>query len=321
MSSSRVLQPHPVVELDSLSACMGQRQFLYQSLIRTPLKPAQRFCPPTDYPQRTSLRSVHFSSSCVPTMPQSCFCKKNSRVHGKRVVFADDLGLPLTVEHLFTPEPYSPTPKRQCPRHLEGQQNPANKLLLPRFRLGFPQPTKELEKFVAHLQKTCIQMESCNVSESTLSGEVCVFHSSQKKTVYIKVTYDSWMSHKDIPCKFLEHRLCHGLDVDVFYFEVNLPQKTDQNERMEFCFTFSPGHNSALHWDDNMGQNYKVIEEKARSCAGKVYTKSFYPLLSKYKPPVCSQLSSCLQNCHDLKYLQSHLLSSRTLGALKYAFH
>ncbi|KAM4719396.1 protein phosphatase 1 regulatory subunit 3B-like [Anableps anableps] len=330
MSSSSVLHPHLAVKLDKLPGNPGQHQLLHQSLIMAPLKPTQRFYPPTDYPRRTSFRFAHLSSSppssYVPTTPRSCFHKYNFSVQKKRVVFADEVGQPLTVEHLFTPEPYSPPPApatNHCPRYLESQQNPANRngSLFPKFRLCFPQPTKDFDAFVAHLQEKCVQMKSCSISESTLSGEVWILHSSPKKTVNIKVTFDSWMTAKDIPCKFLEHRHLHGLDVDVFLFEASLPQNTDKIERLEFSFTFSPGQSSVLHWDDNMGQNYKVLREKPGPCPGKDYTKQFYPSLSKYQPPVYPQFPSYLQNCDDLTYLHSHLLSSGTLGALRFALH
>ncbi|XP_023193725.1 protein phosphatase 1 regulatory subunit 3B-like [Xiphophorus maculatus] len=327
MSSSRVLHPHPVAKPDKLSVNSGQHQPLHQPTVMAPLKLTQRLYPPNDYPgRRTSLRFAHLSSSppssYVPTTPRSCFRKYSFSAHKKRVVFADEVGRALTVEHVFTPEPPSPPPTpatNPCPRHLEGQQNPANRngSLTPKFRLGFPQPTKDSDAFIARLKEKCVQMKSCSISDNTLIGEVCVFHSCPKNTVNMKMTFDSWITFKDIPCKFLEQRRVNGLDVDVFFFEACLPQITDKIEWIEFCFTSSPGLSSVLHGDDNRGQNYKVVREKGESCPGKDYTKQFYPSLSKYQPPVYSQFSSYLQNCEKLTYFNSHLLSNGFKSALR----
>ncbi|XP_054896001.1 protein phosphatase 1 regulatory subunit 3B [Poeciliopsis prolifica] len=318
MSSLRVLHPHPVAKPDKLSMNLGQHQPLHQPTMMAPLKLTQRFYPPNDYPRRNSLRFAYLSSSppssYVPTMHRSRFSKYSFSTHKKRVVFADEVGRALTVEHVFTPDPPSPPPApatNPCSRHLEGQQNPANRngSLTPKFGLGFPQPTKDSDAFIACLQEKCVQMKSCSISDNTLIGEVCVFHSCPKNTVNMKMTFDSWVTSKEIPCKFLEQRQVNGLDVDVFFFEACLPQITDKIEQIEFCFTSSPGLSSVLHWDDNMGQNYKVLREKVESCPGKDYTKQFYPSLSNYQLPVYPQFSY-FQKCENLTYLHSHLLTS-----------
>ncbi|XP_014848892.1 PREDICTED: protein phosphatase 1 regulatory subunit 3B-like [Poecilia mexicana] len=325
MSSLRVLHPHPVAKPDKLSANPGQHQPLHQPPIMAPLKVTQRFYPPKDYQRRASLRFAHLSSSppssYVPTSPRSCFRKYSFSAHKKRVIFADEVGRALTVEHVFTTEPPSPPPApatNPCPRPLEGPQNPTNRngSLTPKFRLGFPQPAKDSDALIACLQEKCVQMKSCSISDNTLIGEVCVFHSCPKSTVNMKMTFDSWITLKDIPCKFLEQRRVNGLDVDVFFFEACLPQITDKIERIEFCFTSSPGLSSVVHRDDNMGQNYKVLREKAGSSPSKDYTKQFYPTLSKYQPPVYPQFSSYLRNCENLTYLHSHLLSSGFRSAI-----
>uniref|UniRef100_A0A3B3UJ52 CBM21 domain-containing protein n=1 Tax=Poecilia latipinna TaxID=48699 RepID=A0A3B3UJ52_9TELE len=184
--------------------------------------------------------------------------------HKKRVIFADEVGRALTVEHVFTTEP-------------------PNGSLTPKFRLGFSQPAKDSDALIARLQEKCVQMKSCSISDNTLIGEVCVFHSCPKSTVNMKMTFDSWITLKNIPCKFLEQRRVNGLDVDVFFFEACLPQITDKIERIEFCFTSSPGLSSVVHRDDNMGQNYKVLRETAGSSPSKDYTKQFYPIQLGYE--------------------------------------
>ncbi|KAM4532225.1 protein phosphatase 1 regulatory subunit 3B [Fundulus diaphanus] len=313
MSTLRVLHPHPVAEPLKFSEFRSN----FNPLLTMPqVKTPPRFCPPTAYLQRRNLYSSPGlssspASSSVPTTLRSCLRRNSSGGKKKTVRFAD----PLTVEHLFTSEPSSPTPtqvKGPCPRLLEGQENPENKI---KFRLAFSQPKTDLRTFVAHLQERRVQMESCSISEGVLSGEVCVYHFNPIKTVTMKMTSDSQMSPKDIPCKFLEKRLCKGLDLDVFSFETSLPQ----NEQLEFHFTFRPGKGFALFFDDNMGQNYKVLQEKDRSSAG--MDKQFYPNLSQHKSNVLTKVPYCYQRFSDLKYIKSNLLGSRTFEAFTHAVH
>uniref|UniRef100_A0A3Q2SV44 Uncharacterized protein n=1 Tax=Fundulus heteroclitus TaxID=8078 RepID=A0A3Q2SV44_FUNHE len=257
------------------------------------LKPPPRFCPPSVYLQRRNIYSSPGlssspASSSVQTMLRSCLRRNSYGGKKKSVSFAD----PLIVEPLFTSEPSSPSPtqvKGPCPRFLEGQENHENKI---KFRLAFSQPKTDMRTFIAHLQERHVQMESCSISEGVLSGEVCVHHYNPIKTVTMKMTSDPRMSPKDIPY--------------VFSFKTSLPQ----NEELEFHFTFKPGKGFALFFDDNMGQNYKVLQEKEGSSAG--MDKQFYPNLSQHRSNVLTEIPYYYQRLDNLKYFKSHLLGSRT---------
>lgn len=342
MNCTRVLHafshPQPAVTPVDLAMCLSlsQRQPLYQLLSMSPLKPTQCHCQPNDRPARTSPHSSHhFSSSSsssssassspassppssltysqVPSELRSCFRRDGGGVNKKRVVFADAKGLALTAVRLFTPEPSSPNStlvRRPAPAKLEGQQSTLNKPPRPKLRLGFPQPTLDLKAFLARLRQMNVQLESCSISEHSLSGKVCVSHDSIERAVHIRVTFDSWRSHRDIPCTFLQQQRYGGSDMDVFAFDLRLPQNIDPTERIEFCLSFRPGPGSTVHWDDNRGQNYRVRMEKDASSANQGNTNRCYATLSPHRPPSrSSNMSTSKQNRADLLYLQRNLLN------------
>ncbi|XP_038590572.1 protein phosphatase 1 regulatory subunit 3C [Micropterus salmoides] len=331
MNCARVLHafgshPQPAVMPVDLAMCLSlsQTQPLYQLLSMSPLKPTQRRCQPTDCPRRASLCSPNHSSSSpysssllpyslVPSGPRSCFRRDSGGLNKKRVVFADAKGLALTAVRLFIPEPCSPASTlvmNPSPTKLQSQQSTSNKLQRYKMRLGFPPPTLDFNAFLARLREMRVQLESCNISEHSLSGKVRVSHVSMENTVQIRVTFDSWRSHHDIPCTFLQQQRCGGSDMDVFAFDLSLPKNIDPKNGVEFCVSLRPGPGAMTHWDNNKGQNYRVCVEKDGTNANQGNAKKFYSTLSKHRLTSWpSHVPFSMQNSADLQYLQRSLSS------------
>lgn len=230
----------------------------------------------------------------------------------KRVVFADAKGLALTAVRLFIPEPTSTTPTllmKPSPAKLQGQQSPFISLPRYKLRLAFPQPILDFKAFLARLREMHVQLESCSISDRTLSGKVCVSGISVEKAVHVRVTFDSWRSHRDVPCTFLQQQRCGASDIGVYAFDLNLPQNIDPKERIEFCVSFRPGPGAAPHWDDNRGQNYRVCVEKDAANTNQSDGNRFHPALSsKQRPPSWPPHVLCsVQNCADQQHLQMGL--------------
>ncbi|TKS84236.1 Protein phosphatase 1 regulatory subunit 3C-B [Collichthys lucidus] len=328
MNCTRVLHaigshPQTAVMPVDLAMCLSlsRRQPLYQLLTMSPLKLKQHHCQPTDCPSRTSPRSLHQSSSpyppssllpssSVPSEPRSCFRRDSGGLNKKRVVFADAKGLALTAVRLFIPEASSPTSTllmKPIPTKLQGQQSTSIKRY--KLRPGFAQPTVDFKAFIARLRETHVQLESCNISEHSLSGKVCVSHVSAEKSVHVRVTFDSWRNHHDIPCTFLQQQQRYGgSDIDVFAFDLSLPKNIDPKERVEFCVYFRPGPGATAHWDDNRGHNYRVCVEKDGSNANQNIANHYHPTLSQHRPPSCpSHVSTSMPNSAELWYLQRGL--------------
>ncbi|XP_061888130.1 protein phosphatase 1 regulatory subunit 3C-B [Entelurus aequoreus] len=215
-----------------LAVCLSQRR----PLDHLPaMKPSFE---PTNSLQRSSFHSSHLSSS---TEPGRCF-QKDGGLHKKRVVFADAKGLALTAVRLFVPDT-----SNKSHRHKYGP--------------GFPQPTLDFPAFSPRPPETHVRLESCSVSERSLSGKVHVFHGGADRAVHVKVTFDSWWHHYDVPCVFLQQRRCRGFDVDVYAFDLCIPRNIEPMNEREFCVVFGP---SRPHWDNNRGHNYKVHKAKQR---------------------------------------------------------
>uniref|UniRef100_A0A1A8KNR5 CBM21 domain-containing protein n=1 Tax=Nothobranchius kuhntae TaxID=321403 RepID=A0A1A8KNR5_NOTKU len=296
MSSTQVLRPL------SISQPAGARAELvkYMTLSRR-----QNVCdrPVHHQSRRADLQSSRLFSFSSPSLSRrssvlrSCFRKNRSSMIRKRVVFADDKGLDLTAVHLFTTEPFSSS--SSSPDLLKEPFLAP----LPQRQLDFPQPTQNIEAFIARLQRRKIQMESCNISNNTLSGKVCVIHSTNK-AAHMRVTFDSWKSHQDMLCTFVEHKHFLGLDIAVFSFKVNLPQNLYPNKKTEFYFFIHPEPGCAAYCDDNRGQNYKVCMLKDGLHSNHGNRNHFHRELSNSWQPNCWS---------DLHHHHQRYLSSRNL--------
>ncbi|XP_068430740.1 protein phosphatase 1 regulatory subunit 3C [Clinocottus analis] len=334
MSCARVLHAfgsQPAVTPVDLAVCLSlsQRQPLSQLLFMSPLKATPRRHQLTGlYPLLPSSSSSSSYSSTAPSSPpiysssprlstpvpsehRSCF-RRDGGTGGpskKRVVFADTVGLALTAVRLFVSEPSyagSTLARRPFFAKLQSQQSTSDKLQRNRLRLSLPRPALASQASLA-----CVQLESCNVSEHSLSGKVRVNHVSVDKAVHVRVTFDSWRSHHDIPCTFLQQQRLGSSDVDIFAFDFSLPKSKDPAERVEFRVAFRPRPGAAPHWDDNGGQNYKVCVETGGWSGHQGDAYRCHPTLSQQRPALWPlHVSPGKQNSADPHHLQ-RTLSSR----------
>ncbi|KAK6305370.1 hypothetical protein J4Q44_G00241500 [Coregonus suidteri] len=226
---------------------------------------------------RAGLRTAPPSSSSSSSSPEwsesrSCVHRNSASPKKKRVVFADTKGLSLTAVRLYIPDnslspstaqgadssSSSSTPRpSSSPRLQSLWPGPAVGQQRWRLRLAFPQPTADFTTFHARLQEALVQLESCSVTERSLSGTVRVCNVGFEKSVHVRVTFDSWRSHRDIACSYLQQRYS-DFKTDAFAFDVPLPQNLDPSKRLEFCVSFRPGSGATPRWDNNKGQNYRV---------------------------------------------------------------
>ncbi|XP_068191329.1 protein phosphatase 1 regulatory subunit 3C-B [Antennarius striatus] len=305
--------PQPVGLPADLAMFLNHNQLLYMS----PLKPTKPHCQPADGPTRLSLHSPYCTSSFpyplpsslrspLPGLLRSCLRRDGAGHNKKQVVFADARGLSLTAVHLFIPESTSfdsiPVTKSP-PAKLQYQQSNMQRRY--KLKLGFPQPALDFKAFFARLRETYVQLQSCNISENTLIAKVCVCHVNIEKDVHVRLTFNSWRSYHDIPCTFLQQVPYGGSDIDVFAFGLSLPKNLDPKEVVEFCLYFRPGPGERLHWDDNMGQNYRLHIEGGGLNADEGSAEHCYPKPSHLQQLPLPQYTS--QNSAMLQYLQNTL--------------
>ncbi|KAG1970720.1 protein phosphatase 1 regulatory subunit 3C-B [Pimephales promelas] len=209
-----------------------------------------RLSPPSP---TSSLSSSSSGSSLSSYSPESSTLRKK-----KRVVFADAKGLALSSVRIFTADP-SETETEDAPQPEEcvKARAPIQSMRL-RLKLGFPQPVVDR----ASLKVNFVQLESCSVTERVLSGTVRVCNLKCDKTVFIRITFDSWRSQKDIACTYVREQHTN-LETKLYAFNVSLPSELNQKDRLEFVVGFQSGSLKLI--DHNNGKNYQIYVENVAS--------------------------------------------------------
>lgn len=230
----------------------------------------KQLCPhvwvPILKPRRPCMRpppSGLFPTACLS---QACILDEEEislPLKSKRVLFADSCGLSLAAVRVFSDEEepsdlelpslqglgsmtgdgYSCTVSTCCPGT--------------RLKLGFPQPSADFQAFRAKLAESMVTLENCSVTDHVLQGTVRVRNVGFQKDVRVRITFDSWQSHQDVACLYLQKRF-GGPETDVFEFDIAVPRVLDAKRKIEFCLFYLPGGHAEPYWDNNSGQNYSV---------------------------------------------------------------
>ncbi|XP_076846336.1 protein phosphatase 1 regulatory subunit 3C-B-like [Brachyhypopomus gauderio] len=176
----------------------------------------------------------------------------------KRVIFADSKGLSLTSVRVFC--------KREGKVHAEPPEPPRPQTLNlvkdgaaqgPKMRLGFTPPCADFRDFRCRLRDSAVLLESCCVTERSVLGTVRVRNICYQKAVRVRITFDSWRTHQDVSCTYLDQSYGEP-DTDVFAFDIALPGSVDPREKIEFCVSYLPGGYGNAMWDNNYGKNYSI---------------------------------------------------------------
>lgn len=175
----------------------------------------------------------------------------------KRVVFADSKGLSLTAIHVFSDLPEEPAWDLQF--DLLDLNDLSSGLKLHEEKnliLDFPQPSADYLSFRNHFQKNSVCLENCALQERTVTGTVKVKNVSFEKKVQIRITFDTWKSYTDVDCVYMKN-VYGGSDSDTFSFAIDLPSVIPTEEKIEFCVSYHA--NGQVFWDNNEGQNYRIV--------------------------------------------------------------
>ncbi|KAM9744470.1 protein phosphatase 1 regulatory subunit 3C-B-like isoform 2-T2 [Menidia menidia] len=197
-------------------------------------------------------------------------------VKNKRVVFADSRGYSLASVRVFSDQEeqvdlgllpslqglgsmredgYSCTVSTCCP----GTQ----------LKLGFPQPSVDFQAFRAKLAESMVILENCAITEQALQGTARVRNLSFQKDVRVRITFDSWLSYRDVACTYVQKRF-GGPQTDIFEFDIAIPKVLDAKRKIEFCLMYLPAGQSVPFWDNNGGQNYSIaVCVHSHLCHGK----------------------------------------------------
>ncbi|NXJ15611.1 PPR3C phosphatase, partial [Odontophorus gujanensis] len=181
----------------------------------------------------------------------------------KRVVFADSKGLSLTAIHTFSE--FQEHPGWDLQFDLIGLENITSNLKLHEEKnliLDFPRPSADYLDFRNRLQKNLVCLENCSLQEKVLSGTVKVKNVSFEKKVQVRITFDTWKTYTDTECVYMNN-VYGDSENDTFSFTVDLPPAIPSKEKIEFCISYQSGEHT--FWDNNEGQNYKILHAEWKS--------------------------------------------------------
>lgn len=126
----------------------------------------------------------------------------------------------------------------------------------PDLVLDFTPPVADYLDLRNRLKAQHVCLETCFVQEQRLSGTVQVQNLCFKKSVSVRVTFDSWQSFKDVPCQYLNN--VYGCDnTNTFSFSLELPELLELGSRVEFCIQYQA--EDQTYWDNNHGTNYCLL--------------------------------------------------------------
>ncbi|XP_063077600.1 protein phosphatase 1 regulatory subunit 3C-B isoform X2 [Engraulis encrasicolus] len=197
--------------------------------------------------------------SSTPTKTTVGF-KSPSVKHKKRVVFADSKGMSLTAIHVF--KEFDEDPLADLQFELADLENAIVGMRVEKERsltLDFAQPAADYLDFRNRLKKNMVSLENCVLQDKALSGTIKVSNVSFEKSVALRITFDSWKSHTDVPCVYMNN--VYGcLDIDTFSFAVDLPAVIAPGQSVEFCICYKT--QIGEYWDNNDGKNYKLVQSE-----------------------------------------------------------
>uniref|UniRef100_A0A8C7UV65 Protein phosphatase 1 regulatory subunit n=1 Tax=Oncorhynchus mykiss TaxID=8022 RepID=A0A8C7UV65_ONCMY len=176
----------------------------------------------------------------------------------KKVVFADSKGMSLTAIHVFSKFDEKPV-LSDLQFDLTDLENANMQLKISTMRslvLDFPQPAADYLAFRNRLLKDSVCLENCTLQERSLTGTVKVRNLGFEKSVRVRLTVDSWKTHTDIDCTFI-NKVYSCQDTDTFTFVFDLPSYVHPYNKVEFCICFKS--KDQVFWDNNDGENYMQL--------------------------------------------------------------
>lgn len=181
----------------------------------------------------------------------------------KRVVFADMKGMSLTAIHVFSKFDDEPDRDKLCGGAADELQFDITDLetatmdlkisSVRSMALDFKQPAADYLDFRNRLIQNSVCLENCSLQERSLTGTIKVRNVGFEKSVLVRATFNSWTSHTDVECTFMNN--VYGCqDTDTFSFVLELPAYIPPHNRVEFCICFQV--QGQTFWDNNDGSNY-----------------------------------------------------------------
>ncbi|CAL8323902.1 unnamed protein product [Merluccius merluccius] len=191
--------------------------------------------------------------------------ERKKRANNVRVRFADSLGLDLEDVKLFKTGEDPFIPQHVSFRLLMGAELTDDSHLeisLPYMKPVFCQQPGDQPEFIhrLHRQKVCLERVLC--FELGVIGITQVLNLHFDKEVSVRYSFTEWKSHTETKATWVTSvtRPSDGgghLSVDTFRFHLPVPPFLQPGAVLEFAVRYSVC--GVDHWDNNNGQNYKLV--------------------------------------------------------------
>ncbi|CAL8261405.1 unnamed protein product [Gadus morhua 'NCC'] len=184
-----------------------------------------------------------------------------------RVRFADSLGLDLEDVKLFKSGEDPFIPQHVAFRLLMGAELTDGthlEISLPYLKPVFSQQPGDQPEFLQrlHRQKVCLERVLC--FELGVIGITQVLNVHPDKEVGVRYSFTEWKSHTETKASWVQSGLRPGdgeggacLSVDTFRFHLPVPPFLQPGAVLEFAIRYTVC--GLEHWDNNEGQNYKLV--------------------------------------------------------------
>lgn len=189
----------------------------------------------------------------------------------KRVKFADSFGLALvSVKIMNEPSDMPPQLKRET-LNLVTEGVTASATQIPPLKVSFVQPASNYLEFREKVMNNNVSLENVILKDYTIFGTIKVKNITFHKNVFVHFTYDSWETFQDVPGEYVSS----GTDsyqhnvFDTFSFKLSVPTNYDVSKKVEFCVCFET--ESEQFWDNNNGENYRILSEDWKCVQPKKY--------------------------------------------------
>ncbi|KAM3874607.1 protein phosphatase 1 regulatory subunit 3B [Diretmus argenteus] len=231
-------------------------------------------------------RKPRLNSNQIESKDAGPPAKDTRKPKKKQVSFADHKGLSLTKVKIFS-ELNDPI---DIPLNIREMLDCALTLVTEEDKLvlDFTQPSSDYLQFRQSLESNYVCLEHCVLKEKALAGTVKVKNLSFEKSVKMRVTFDSWKSHRDVDCLYMKDTY-PGSDRDTFSFEVSLPDQLRPHEHIEFAVCYDV--DGCTYWDSNRGKNYRVVWSSRRKrdiCSQQRQSFDLGIHFDRYGSPTCS---------------------------------
>lgn len=193
----------------------------------------------------------------------------------KRVSFADDKGLSLVDIRLITESSdFSPAWTDDFLSMLTCGVKP-NVTSEKKWKPTFDHPPFDPKILFSRIEKDMVALENAVLqddNEDLLTGLIRVKNIAFRKIVFVRITFDRWVSYKDIPATFVKESDEKVTDMeasgglDTFRFSVEIPSSAARYQVVEFCVGYQCS--GTEYWDNNGGINYRLVKASSvqRQC-------------------------------------------------------